>query len=37
MATDISEGIPLVVDVVAGNPGVPGLRFADRHGNELPW
>lgn len=34
---DISESIPLVVDVVARNAGVPGLRFTDRHGNELPW
>lgn len=34
---DVSESIPLVVDVVTRNAGVPGLRFTDRHGNELPW
>lgn len=34
---DISESIPLVVDVVARNAGVSGTRFTDRHGNELPW
>ncbi|SEI43496.1 SDR family NAD(P)-dependent oxidoreductase [Pseudomonas sp. NFR16] len=34
---DVSESIPLVVDVVTRNAGVPGLRFLDRHGAELPW
>lgn len=34
---DVSESIPLVVDVVTRNAGVPGLRFLNRHGAELPW
>jgi len=34
---DVSESIPLVVDVVNRNAGVPGLRFINRHGDELPW
>lgn len=34
---EVSESIPLVVDVVAQNAGKPGLRFTDRHGTELPW
>ena len=33
----IWESIPLVVDVVERNAGVPGLRFTDRHGVILPW
>lgn len=33
----ISESIPLVVDVIERNVGVPGLRFTDRHGQILPW
>lgn len=34
---DVSESIPLVVDVVNRNAGIPGLRFINRHGDELPW
>ncbi|UPG84689.1 SDR family NAD(P)-dependent oxidoreductase [Luteibacter aegosomatis] len=34
---DISDSIPLVVDVVEANAGKPGLRFVDRHGAVLPW
>jgi NAD(P)-dependent dehydrogenase (short-subunit alcohol dehydrogenase family) len=34
---EISESIPLVVDVIERNAGVPGLRFTDRHGEILPW
>jgi NAD(P)-dependent dehydrogenase (short-subunit alcohol dehydrogenase family) len=34
---EISDSIPLVVDVVERNAGVPGLRFTDRHGEILPW
>ncbi|MFT8365044.1 MAG: SDR family NAD(P)-dependent oxidoreductase [Gluconobacter cerinus] len=34
---DISESIPLVVDVVERSAGTPGLRFIDRFGNVLPW
>jgi NAD(P)-dependent dehydrogenase (short-subunit alcohol dehydrogenase family) len=34
---EISESIPFVVDMVERNAGVPGLRYADRHGEILPW
>lgn len=34
---EISDSIPLVVDMVERNAGVPGLRFTDRHGEILPW
>lgn len=34
---EISDSIPLVVDMVERNAGIPGLRFADRHGEILPW
>jgi NAD(P)-dependent dehydrogenase (short-subunit alcohol dehydrogenase family) len=34
---EISDSIPLVVDVVTRNAGVPGIRFIDRHGEILPW
>jgi len=34
---EISDSIPLVVDTVVKNSGVPGLRYTDRHGNLLPW
>ena len=34
---EISDSIPLVVDTVSRNAGVPGLRFTDRHGDTLPW
>jgi NAD(P)-dependent dehydrogenase (short-subunit alcohol dehydrogenase family) len=33
----ISDSIPLVVDIVERNAGIPGLRFTDRHGEVLPW
>jgi NAD(P)-dependent dehydrogenase (short-subunit alcohol dehydrogenase family) len=34
---EISDSIPLVVDTVSRNGGIPGLRFTDRHGDILPW
>jgi NAD(P)-dependent dehydrogenase (short-subunit alcohol dehydrogenase family) len=34
---EISDSIPLVVDMVERNAGKPGLRFTDRHGQILPW
>jgi hypothetical protein len=34
---EISESIPLVVDVVERNAGVSGLRYTDRFGEILPW
>jgi len=34
---EISDSIPLVVDTVSRNIGIPGLRFTDRHGDILPW
>ncbi len=34
---DVSESIPLVVDVVARNAGKPGLRYVDRFGKIIPW
>jgi NAD(P)-dependent dehydrogenase (short-subunit alcohol dehydrogenase family) len=34
---EISESIPLVVDMVERNAGVPGLRYTDRFGEILPW
>jgi NAD(P)-dependent dehydrogenase (short-subunit alcohol dehydrogenase family) len=34
---EISDSIPLVVDVIERNAGVPGLRFTDRYGEILPW
>jgi NAD(P)-dependent dehydrogenase (short-subunit alcohol dehydrogenase family) len=34
---NVSESIPLVVDVVEQHYGLPGLRFIDRHGETLPW
>lgn len=33
---EISDSIPLVVDVVERNAGKPGLRFTYRHGQILP-
>jgi NAD(P)-dependent dehydrogenase (short-subunit alcohol dehydrogenase family) len=36
-ALEISDSIPLVVDMVERNAGIPGLRFTDRHGEILPW
>jgi NAD(P)-dependent dehydrogenase (short-subunit alcohol dehydrogenase family) len=34
---EISDSIPLVVDMVERSAGVPGLRFTDRHGEIIPW
>jgi NAD(P)-dependent dehydrogenase (short-subunit alcohol dehydrogenase family) len=34
---EVSDSIPLVVDMVERNAGIPGLRFIDRHGEILPW
>lgn len=34
---DVSESIPLVVDVVNKNAGKPGLRYIDRFGETIPW
>lgn len=34
---DVSESIPLVVDVVTQNAGKPGLRYVDRFGEIIPW
>ena len=34
---EISDSIPLVIDLVTRNAGVPGVRFTDRHGDILPW
>ncbi|MFM0689784.1 SDR family NAD(P)-dependent oxidoreductase [Paraburkholderia strydomiana] len=34
---DISESIPLVVDMIEANFGVPGLRFTDRYNKAIPW
>ncbi len=34
---EISDSIPLVVDVVERSAGTPGLRFIDRFGAVLPW
>jgi NAD(P)-dependent dehydrogenase (short-subunit alcohol dehydrogenase family) len=36
-ALEISDSIPLVVEMVERNAGIPGLRFTDRHGEVLPW
>jgi hypothetical protein len=36
-ALEISDSIPLVVDMVERNAGIPGIRFTDRHGEVLPW
>lgn len=34
---EVSDSIPLVVDVVTQNAGKPGLRYTDRFGEILPW
>ena len=36
-ALDVSESIPLVVDTLERNAGVPGLRYLDRHGEQIAW
>ena len=33
----IEESIPLVVETVEAACGIPGLRFIDRFGKQLPW
>lgn len=33
----IEESIPLVVDMIGANQGMPGLRYVDRFNGELPW
>lgn len=34
---EVSDSIPLVVDVVTQSAGKPGLRYTDRFGETLPW
>jgi NAD(P)-dependent dehydrogenase (short-subunit alcohol dehydrogenase family) len=34
---EVSDSIPLVVDVVTQSAGKPGLRYTDRFGELLPW
>lgn len=34
---DVSESIPLVVDIVTQNAGKPGLRYVDRFGKIIAW
>lgn len=34
---EVSESIPLVVDVVSQSAGKPGLRYVDRFGKIIPW
>ncbi|RVU03137.1 SDR family NAD(P)-dependent oxidoreductase [Mucilaginibacter limnophilus] len=34
---DVSESIPLVVDVVTQHAGRPGLRYVDRFGKTIAW
>lgn len=34
---EINESIPLVVQTVERQAGVPGLKFTDRHGSTLAW
>jgi len=33
----IEDSIPLVVDMVIAQAGLPGIRFMDRHAKVLPW
>ena len=33
----VEESIPLIVDVLLGRQGKPGLAFLDRDGNSVPW
>lgn len=33
----VEESIPLIVDVLLGRQGKPGLAFLDRDGNAVPW
>ncbi|UAJ09747.1 SDR family oxidoreductase [Glacieibacterium megasporae] len=33
----IEESVPLIVDVLLGRQGQPGLAFLDRNGNTVPW
>lgn len=34
---EVSESIPPLVDTVEAQRGRPGLRFLDRHGDDVPW
>ena len=34
---EIDESIPPLVDTIDAQHGSPGLRFLDRHGNDVPW
>ena len=36
-ALSINESIPLVVDMIDANTGIPGLRYLDRFNKKLPW
>ena len=33
----VEESVPLIVDVLLGRRGKPGLAFLDRDGNSVPW
>lgn len=33
----VEETIPQLVDTLLAQPGIPGLRFIDRHGETVPW
>ncbi len=33
----VEESVPLIVDVLLGRRGKPGLAFLDRDGNTVPW
>ncbi len=34
---EVSESIPPLVDTIEAQRGRPGLRFLDRHGDDVPW
>ena len=33
----VDDSVPLIVDVLLGRQGKPGLAFLDRNGNTVPW
>jgi hypothetical protein len=33
----VDDSVPLIVDVLLGRQGKPGLAFLDRDGNTVPW
>ncbi|HEX4182966.1 MAG TPA: SDR family NAD(P)-dependent oxidoreductase [Caulobacteraceae bacterium] len=33
----VEEAMPQIVDVLIAQPGAPGLRYLDRHGQTVPW